>query len=95
MTESADISAINLKGSDTLTINGQGAALDGAYRGLFVYSGATTMAGGLFVANNAAGGAAPANVTLDNVFFKSELRLIRVAGRALAAAADLGRRGRR
>ena len=45
MTESADISAINLTGYDTLTINGQGAALDGAgaYRGLFAYSGATTI----------------------------------------------------
>jgi hypothetical protein len=45
LTESADLSAINLKGSDTLTINGQGAALDGAgaYRGLFVYSGTTTI----------------------------------------------------
>ena len=30
LTESAEISAINLKGSDTLTINGQGAAIDGA-----------------------------------------------------------------
>ena len=41
LTESADISAINLTGSDTLTINGQGAAIDGggAYRGLFAYSG--------------------------------------------------------
>ncbi len=45
MTESADISAINLKGADALTINGQGAFLDGtdAYRGLFAYSGATTI----------------------------------------------------
>jgi hypothetical protein len=36
-TESADIDAINLSGSDTLTINGKGAVLDGvdAYRGLF------------------------------------------------------------
>ncbi len=30
LTESADISAINLAGKDTLTLNGQGAALDGA-----------------------------------------------------------------
>jgi len=43
LTESADISAINLTGKDTLTLNGQGAALDGAgaYRGLFAYAGAT------------------------------------------------------
>ena len=45
LTESADISAINLAGKDTLTINGQGAKLDGAgaYRGLFAYAGATTI----------------------------------------------------
>ena len=43
--ESADISAINLTGSDTLTIDGQGAILDGAgpYRGLFAFSGAATI----------------------------------------------------
>jgi len=99
--ESADIDAINLAGSDTLTINGQGAKLNGAgaYRGLFAYSGATTienltiencvakggaggstgsrgaggggagLGGGLFVANNSAGGAAAANVTLDDAIF--------------------------
>jgi hypothetical protein len=45
LTESADISAINLTDADTLTINGQGAFLDvaGAYRGLFAYSGSTTI----------------------------------------------------
>ena len=48
LTESADISAINLTGNDTLTINvqnGQRAILDGAdaYRGLFAYSGTTTI----------------------------------------------------
>ena len=45
LTESADISAINLAGKDTLTVNGQGAILNGAdaYRGLFAYSGATTI----------------------------------------------------
>jgi len=45
LTESADISAINLKGLDTLTINGQGAFLDGygQFRGLFAYSGKTTI----------------------------------------------------
>jgi hypothetical protein len=39
--ESADIAAINLKGADTLTINGVGVAVNGAgaYRGLFAYSG--------------------------------------------------------
>jgi len=99
LTESADISAINLAGNDTLTLYGQGAALDGAgaYRGLFAYAGATTiknltiedavaqggagaggggggagLGGGLFVADNSAGGAAPAQVTLDNVFFSGD-----------------------
>jgi hypothetical protein len=45
LAESADSDAINLAGSDTHTINGQGAALDGAdaYRGLFAYSGAATI----------------------------------------------------
>ena len=45
LTESADIDAINLAGKDTLTINGEGAALNGAdtYRGLFAYSGPTTI----------------------------------------------------
>ena len=45
LTGSADISAINLTGADTLTINGLGARLDGAgaYQGLFAYSGATTI----------------------------------------------------
>src|SRR5271166_6991064 len=45
LTESADISAINLAGKDTLTLYGRGATLDGAgaYRGLFAYSGATTI----------------------------------------------------
>ena len=38
LTESADISAINLTGKDTLTINGQDAILNGtkSFRGLFV-----------------------------------------------------------
>src|SRR5262249_52244840 len=41
--------AINLMGADTLTINGKGASLDGVFngfsifRGLFVYSGKTTI----------------------------------------------------
>ena len=45
LTEQADIAAINLAGTDTLTINGQGAALNGAgaYRGLFAYSGSATI----------------------------------------------------
>ena len=103
LTETADIAAINLAGSDTLTINGQGATLNGVdtYSGLFAYSGATTienltiekavakggaggpaggggggggagLGGGLFVANNSAAGAAPADVTLDDVIFKSD-----------------------
>ena len=108
LTESVDISAINLAGNDTLTLNGQGAVLNGAgaYRGLFVYSGKTTienltienavakggaggaaagartgpgagaavpeLGGGLFVADNPAGGAVPAQVTLDNVFFAGD-----------------------
>ena len=102
LTESADISAINLIGADTLTINGLGAVLNGAgaYQGLFAYSGATTIenltienavakggaggsgagaggggmgaGGGLFGANNSAAGAVPANVTLDDVIFKSD-----------------------
>src|SRR4030081_3442382 len=49
--EAADISAINLKGNDTLTINGNSAGtganavIDGgnAHRGLFVYSGTVTI----------------------------------------------------
>jgi hypothetical protein len=45
LTESADISAINLTGKDTLTLNGQGAFLNGAgtCRGFFAYSGITTI----------------------------------------------------
>ena len=51
LTESADIAAINLKGTDTLTINGQGingqggAVLNGAgaFRGFFAYSGNLTI----------------------------------------------------
>jgi hypothetical protein len=96
LTEAADIAAVNLKSGDTLTIDGQGAVLNGAtaYRGLFVYSGAVTienltienavaqggagasggsggagLGGGLFVADDAADGAAPANVTLSAVVF--------------------------
>jgi large repetitive protein len=96
LTETADIEAINLTGNDTLTIYGRGASLDGAntYRGLFAYSGKTTienltienavakggygggggagLGGGLFVANNSAGGAVPAHVTLNNVFFTGD-----------------------
>ena len=45
MTEFADISAINLAGNDTLTLNGQGAILERRrrLRGLFAYSGKTTI----------------------------------------------------
>ena len=99
LTESADISAINLTGADTLTIRGKGAVLNGddKYRGLFAYSGQATidnltienavaeggagasaggggagLGGGLFIADNSAGGAAAAKVTLDNVVFKGD-----------------------
>jgi hypothetical protein len=43
--ESADIAAINIAGSHTLTIYGNGGILNGAgaYRGLFAYSGVTTI----------------------------------------------------
>jgi hypothetical protein len=45
LTEQADIAAINLAGKDTLTLDGQGAFLNGddAFRGLFAYSGAATI----------------------------------------------------
>jgi autotransporter-associated beta strand protein len=51
LTETADLWAVNLRGSDTLTINGNGAILDGnseagvanAHRGLFVYTGDVTI----------------------------------------------------
>ncbi len=45
LTEAADLEAINLKGGDTLTINGAGATLNGAgaFRGFFVYSGNVTI----------------------------------------------------
>jgi hypothetical protein len=80
----------------------------GVYRGLFVYSGTTTienlkiehavaqggaggvgyagggggagLGGGLFVANNSAGDAAPANVTLDNVVFAGAFALSGTVG---------------
>src|SRR5271155_2929987 len=56
LTETADIAAVNLKGNDTLTIDGQGALLNGAgaFRGLFVYSGNVTIA----------------NLTIDNAVAK-------------------------
>ena len=45
LTEAADLFAVNLAGNDTLTIDGQGATLDGggAHRGLFVYAGNVTI----------------------------------------------------
>jgi hypothetical protein len=45
LTETAELTAIELRGSDTLTINGNGGALNGAnaYAGLFVYSGNVTI----------------------------------------------------
>ena len=62
LTEGAEISAINLTGADTLTLNGQGAFLDGAkaYRGLFVYSGRTTIEN-LTIENAVAQGGAGGN----------------------------------
>ncbi len=57
LTETSEIFAINLKGDDTLTIDGQGATLDGAGqgRGLFVYSGQVTI-DNLTIANAVAKG---------------------------------------
>ena len=45
LTETADLKAIDLKGSDTLTIDGGGSTLSGnnAYRGFFVYAGNVTI----------------------------------------------------
>ncbi len=45
LTEGSDVTAIDLAGSDTLTLNGEGAELNGAddYRGLFVYAGKVTI----------------------------------------------------
>ena len=45
LTEAADLFAVNLAGNDTLTIDGEGATLDGAnaHRGLFIYSGNVTI----------------------------------------------------
>ena len=59
LTEAADVAAINLKGADTLTINGQGGALSGADKcwGLFVYSGNVTIEG-LTIENAVAKGGA-------------------------------------
>src|ERR1700694_2308670 len=61
--EAADIAAINLKGNDTLVINGNAAGtgvnavIDGgnAHRGLFVYSGIVTIEN-LAIENTAARG---------------------------------------
>ena len=57
LTEAADLFAVNLHGNDTLTIDGQGATLDGAsaHRGLFIYSGAVTIQN-LTIANAVARG---------------------------------------
>ena len=43
--ETASMDSVDLKSGDTLTINGQGATINGgdAYRGLFVYAGAVTI----------------------------------------------------
>ncbi|MEO6841913.1 MAG: NF038122 family metalloprotease, partial [Bradyrhizobium sp.] len=57
LTETSELYAINLHGNDTLTIEGQGATLDGAGhgRGLFVYSGNVTI-NDLIIANAVATG---------------------------------------
>ena len=59
LTEAADLFAVNLAGNDTLTIDGQGATLDGggAHRGLFVYAGNVTIEN-LTIANAVARGGA-------------------------------------
>ena len=59
-----DIYAINLAGNDTLTLDGQGAVLSGAdtYRGLFVYSGKTTIEN-LTIENAVAQGGGAASAT--------------------------------
>jgi len=98
LTESADISAINLAGNDTLTINGQGAVLDGAgaYRGLFAYAGKTKIENLTIedaVANGGGGGAGlggglfvanNSQVTLDNVFFSGDSAVGGAGGGGLA-----------
>src|SRR5205085_1806090 len=45
LAEIADIATINLRGTDTLTIDGGGATLDGGglHRGFFVYAGDVTI----------------------------------------------------
>jgi hypothetical protein len=91
--ENGDITAINLKGTDALTINGVGNALNGGgtYRGLFVYSGHVTIENLTIenaVANGGAGGAAPANVTLDNVFFTHD-SAVGGAGGAVSGSSTL------
>ena len=100
LVETSDLPAIDLKGDDSLTINGSGDSLSGAdeFRGIFVYSGDVTienlliedavakggnggaggggggagLGGGLYLADDSADGAAPANVTLDDVSFSSD-----------------------
>jgi len=59
LTEAANIDAVNLKAGGALTIDGQGAVLDGAdvYCGLFVYAGAVTVEN-LTIQNAAAVGGA-------------------------------------
>ena len=82
LTESADISAIDLTGKDTLTIGGQAATFDraGKYRGLFVYSGATTIE----------------NLTVENAIAQGGAASWAAgggAGRRPLRGAQLGRRG--
>ena len=61
LTEAADLYAVNLAGNDTLTIDGEGATLDGAnaHRGLFIYSGNVTI-DNLTIADTVARGGAGA-----------------------------------
>ena len=69
LTESADIAAINLSGSDTLTISGStGATLDGggAFRGFFVYNGTVTLQN-LTIQNTVAKGGAGGSVSRSSM----------------------------
>ena len=123
LTETSDIFAVDLKGDDTLTIDGQGATLDGAGqgRGLFVYSGNVTiddltianavatggnggsggggggagLGGGLFVADDVLGGAAPSHVTFNNVVFSGDSAESAATAQVRASTAAFTRRRRR
>jgi hypothetical protein len=71
LTEATEILAVNLEDNDTLTIDGQGATLDGAgaHRGLFVYAGNVTIQNLTIadtVARGGAGGAAAGAAAQDS-----------------------------